>query len=312
MSIVKGIKVGTTNITSTYNNESDSKELTVAPVALGSISKPDATTYTGSAIEVKPVITVNFDGVDVVLVEGEDYTLSYYNNTNVGNATVTATGIGNYTGTLSETWQIRGADVSVIANDQSYDYDGDLHGVAIEVSTVGEINAAVRYSFEPGLYDMVDPPQISDVVDSGIVYFKVFAQNHNDYEGSYRLDIGPRVAVLEWGPLVWIYDGNEHQTTCTVLNLIPGDTCTVTLYGNSITAVGTQTVVARAADSLSNPNYMLVEDESRTLIVSPGLFVKLSGNWIPIKKVFKMVSGSWVQQEPSSTFSTTEKYIRLN
>jgi len=312
MSIIKGIKVGTTNITSTYDSESDAKQLTVTAVALGSISKPENTTYTGSAIEAKPVVTTNFDGVDVELVEGEDYTLSYLNNTNVGTATVIATGIGNYTGTLSETWRITGADLTVTANDQSYEYDGRLHGVGVTATGVGDVTPAVRYGLEPGVYDLIDIPQIKDVVDSGTIYFKVYASNHNDYVGSYQLTIGPRPATLEWGPLTWVYDGNEHHTTCVVTNLISGDTCNVTLFGNSITSVGTQTVTARVADSLSNPNYILLADESRTLTVSPGLFVKLSESWIPVKKVFKMISGTWVQQEPNTAFSTSAKYVKLD
>lgn len=50
--------------------------------------------YTGQAIEPKPVIK---DG-EKILVENEDYTLSYSNNTNVGTARITATGINDYKG----------------------------------------------------------------------------------------------------------------------------------------------------------------------------------------------------------------------
>lgn len=42
----------------------------------------------------------------VTLVKGVDYTLSYTNNTAIGTATATATGIGNYTGTISKTFEI--------------------------------------------------------------------------------------------------------------------------------------------------------------------------------------------------------------
>lgn len=42
------------------------------------------------------------------LVKGVDYTLSYTNNTAVGTATAIATGIGNYTGTISKTFEIVG------------------------------------------------------------------------------------------------------------------------------------------------------------------------------------------------------------
>ena len=42
------------------------------------------------------------------LKEGKDYTLSYSNNVQPGTATVTVTGIGNYTGTLYRSFSIEG------------------------------------------------------------------------------------------------------------------------------------------------------------------------------------------------------------
>ena len=67
--------------------------------------------YNGT--EQKPTATVK-DG-DAVLVEGTDYTLAYTNNVNVGTATVTATGIGNYTGTQTKEFAITKADMVITA-----------------------------------------------------------------------------------------------------------------------------------------------------------------------------------------------------
>ena len=52
--------------------------------------------YTGS--ELKPGVTVRNSG-NVLLTKGVDYTVTYTNNLNVGTATATVEGIGNYTGT---------------------------------------------------------------------------------------------------------------------------------------------------------------------------------------------------------------------
>ena len=68
-----------------------------------------AVTYNGSAQ--KPSVVVK-DG-ETVLEEGVDYTVSYSNNTNAGTATVTVTGIGNYSGTASKTFTINKARGSV-------------------------------------------------------------------------------------------------------------------------------------------------------------------------------------------------------
>ena len=55
--------------------------------------------YTGKAIE--PDITVRC--VDLVLTEGEDYTVSYENNVEKGEATVTVIGIGEFEGRTAQT-----------------------------------------------------------------------------------------------------------------------------------------------------------------------------------------------------------------
>jgi len=71
-----------------------------------------STTYTGSAK--KPNVTVK-DG-DYTLVEGKDYTVTYSNNTNAGTATVTVTGKGNYTGSVSKYFTINKASRDVTFN----------------------------------------------------------------------------------------------------------------------------------------------------------------------------------------------------
>ena len=59
--------------------------------------------FTGKAVT--PDISVH-DSVGTVLAEGIDYTISYENNVNPGTATVTITGIGSYTGTVTKTFMI--------------------------------------------------------------------------------------------------------------------------------------------------------------------------------------------------------------
>lgn len=59
-------------------------------------------TYMGSALE--PAVTVRLGSK--TLASGTDYTVAYANNTNVGTATVTATGKGNYAGTAKKSFAI--------------------------------------------------------------------------------------------------------------------------------------------------------------------------------------------------------------
>lgn len=319
MKQIKGIKVGTTEITSTYTDGvsgSDSTSFEVTAVSLSSISTPADTVYTGFDIKPTPDVFAIVDGVKTTLELGVDYDLTYSNNRNVGNsATVTATGKGNFIGSVFAIWSITGATMTVTANDQSYEYDGSLHGNAPVITTVNDQTPTIKYRYtSSGSYNITTTPQFKDVVNSGynnIVYFQVTAPNHNTYEGSYQLVVNPKEATLTWGPTSWTYDGNAHSTICTVSNLVSGDTCTVTLTGNSITNIGSTTVTATG---LSNPNYTLsgADNTSVSLTINPGLFVKLSGTWTPVKAVYKRVSGSWVKQDMTTAFSASERYVKSN
>ncbi len=85
----------------------------------------DAASYIYDGTAKKPRVTVK-DGTSV-LVEGTDYTLSYSNNTNVGTAMVTISGIGRYTGELNKTFKINAKSVSgamISLSQTSYTYDG--------------------------------------------------------------------------------------------------------------------------------------------------------------------------------------------
>ena len=67
--------------------------------------------YTGAALTPKPTVKVG----TTTLSEGTDYTLSYKNNINAGTATITVTGAGNYTGTITRTFTIRTASIPASA-----------------------------------------------------------------------------------------------------------------------------------------------------------------------------------------------------
>jgi 2-C-methyl-D-erythritol 4-phosphate cytidylyltransferase len=184
------------------------------------------------------------------------------------------------------------------------------HGSAITVSDLkGSQTATIKYrTASSGEYTLTSPPTRS-AAGSQTVYWQVTAPNHATQTGSYTLTITSLVAVLSWGETTWTYDGQGHSTTCIVSNLIPGDTCNVILGNNSITNIGSETVTAIA---LSNTNYELPTDStvSITITITHGLFIKLSGVWTPVKEVYKRVSGSWVKQDMTTAFSTSESYVK--
>jgi hypothetical protein len=79
--------------------------MTITSVSITIDAIPEQT-YTGS--EIKPAITVKHavEGSTRPLAHDKDYTLLYSNNTNAGTATVTITGINNYTGSKIVTFKI--------------------------------------------------------------------------------------------------------------------------------------------------------------------------------------------------------------
>ena len=88
--------------------------------------------YDGTAKQ--PTVTVK-DG-ETVLTEGTDYTVSYTNNVEPGTATVTVTGMGNYTGTKEATFTIVKMAFAIEAEDA--ESGRGVAGVTVSVNVVDE------------------------------------------------------------------------------------------------------------------------------------------------------------------------------
>ena len=129
--------------------------------------------YTGSIVDITKACTatlayssVDYDGTaktpsvtvkcgDETLVKDKHYTVAYKNNTNAGTATVTITGIGKYTGTITKTFEIKAktsdesgqtpaptltsiAKAAVTLSQESYIYDGKAKEPTVEVTLDGK------------------------------------------------------------------------------------------------------------------------------------------------------------------------------
>ena len=154
VSYSNNVNAGTATVTITgKGNYSGTKEVTFTIVskslANATVSSITNQTYTGSAIT--PGVTVK-DG-DTTLVKDTDYTVSYSNNVNVGTATVTITGKGNYSGTKEVTFTIAeksivNATVSDITN-QSYTGSAITPSVTVkngDTTLVKDTDYTVSYS----------------------------------------------------------------------------------------------------------------------------------------------------------------------
>lgn len=87
--------------------------------------------YTGQ--DIRPAVTVTLN--NVALRQYTDYDVSYSNNRNIGTATVTVTGRGNYAGTKTITFRIVGKDISnaVVSSVGTLRYTGEELRPAVTV-----------------------------------------------------------------------------------------------------------------------------------------------------------------------------------
>lgn len=108
------------------------------------ILQPESFTYTGT--EQEPQVTVRV-GSDV-LVEDQDYIVSYHNNRDAGTATVVAEGIGSYYGSLSQSFEIEPAVIRIRAKDltilvgsripNAEDYEYEINGLLMDDTLLKE------------------------------------------------------------------------------------------------------------------------------------------------------------------------------
>ena len=82
--------------------------IVAADISAAEVLAIDPQVYTGEAIEPKPVVRLG----GVVLAEGTDYELTYNNNAEVGTATLTVAGVGNYQGSTQTEFEIVQGDVA--------------------------------------------------------------------------------------------------------------------------------------------------------------------------------------------------------
>ena len=119
--VIKGIGNYTGTVTKNFN--------IIAPAVT---EKPKIDTLSVSPVQdqtflgfkITPDVTIT--DKNYTLKNGTDYSLTYYNNINVGTASIDIKGIGNYTGTKKITFKIIAKDISyaTVSDVQSYEYTG--------------------------------------------------------------------------------------------------------------------------------------------------------------------------------------------
>lgn len=135
--------------------------------------KSNLFTYNGTAQEPKVVVSVS----DTVLAEGQDYLLSYQNNKDAGTAVVIVEGINCYYGSVSRSFEIKPAQITIKALDKAiligtqvppasayeYEVSGLMPGDKLTAAPV--MSCSITGTAAAGRYDI-----IPDGADAGPNY----------------------------------------------------------------------------------------------------------------------------------------------
>ena len=227
-----------------------------------------AQSYSGEALT--PVVTVTLDNQP--LVGDKDYTVSYADNVNVGEATVTVTGIGNYQDMVQTTFVITpvAAVVTVVPQPQTMVYSG----AAQQLVAAGEaVGGTLMYSLDGTTYQAAIPTGVA--AGSYTIYYKVQGDaNHTDTEAlNLSVTIGKKDIVIS-GIMAQnkVYDGTTAATLVydqvVYGGIVEGDVLTVTADGAFTDANAgadkTVSISHLTLDGTSIGNYLLASTGQQT------------------------------------------------
>ena len=245
VSYLNNTAVGTATVTVTgKGNYSGSRSLNFTisePAAIsltGCTASLGTSSYTYDGAAKQPSVTVKYGSS--TLVKGTDYIVSYTNNINAGTATVTISGAGRYTGTLTRTFTINPKSVSgltAVVSPSGYTYDGTARKPDITVSD-GSRTLTAGKDYTVAYSNNVN-------VGTATVTIKGAGNYTGTLNKSFRISAKP-VSDLEvtLSATSYTYDGSAKQPSVTVAygtrKLVNGTDYTVS-YSNN-TKIGTATV----------------------------------------------------------------------
>ena len=203
--------------------------------------------YTGSAVLQE--ITLKDVALNKVLEEGTDYTISYENNINVGEASFTITGKGNYIGTINGTFNIlKDHTISIIGNN-SFEYiEAPVNDSIVVKDSLNRVLSQEEYTLT--YYKDAECTEVTTTEDgatgnglvpanSGTYYRKVVGTSTN-YLGltaisEFVINEPQSTTVnISISNTTHAYDGDNHSASIVLTDkdnhVISGDNYTVTYY----------------------------------------------------------------------------------
>ena len=203
----------TNGTTATRDVEVYKTDINDLEVKLGS----EEETYIDS--EIKPTVTVTSG--NKTLTEGVDYKVSYKDNVDVGTATVTIEGIGEYEGTVEKTFTIVKRKITLKVKDVSKVYDGTaLTSDEYEITAGELISGHVLTILTTG--SQINVGTSTNTVSSVTIKNaanKDVTSNYDVTSLSGSLEVTEKGAsdiTAELGTTVYTYDGTAKEPTVTV------------------------------------------------------------------------------------------------
>ena len=190
--------------------------ITPKSIAMATISDIPDQAYTGEAIT--PEFIVTLDGV--TLQSGADYTATFAGNVEVGTASVTVTGMGNYQGSVQKDFTIgRGLPVITLAPQPlALDYTGESQTLIAAGEAAG---GTLVYSLDGELFTTELPVG----TDAGVytVYYKVQGDNNHTDTEVYTLksSITPTLVDESGTEVDGDFIENEGGDIEVVINTLP-------------------------------------------------------------------------------------------
>ncbi len=200
-------------------------------------------TYTGMPLT--PTVTVKKAGTTTVLTLGTDYEVAYADNINVGTATATVTGKGNYSGTRSVNFTINPkplTDGMVALSSTSFTYNGSEQKPVVSVTDTDN-NLPLTQNTD---YTVTYP---ADAISQGTK--TVTIRGIGNYTGVITKDYSIGMLSLNNASVTlneltsYIYDGTEKKPTVRevlVGTLVVPVTGYTVAYPDDIINVGTKTM----------------------------------------------------------------------
>jgi len=200
-------------------------------------------TYTGMPLT--PTVTVKKAGTTTILTLGTDYEVAYADNINVGTATATVTGKGNYSGTRSVNFIINPkplTDGMVALSSTSFTYNGSEQKPVVSVTDTDN-NMPLTQNTD---YTVTYP---TDAISQGTK--TVTIRGIGNYTGEITKDYTIGLLSLNDASVTlneltsYIYDGNEKRPTVRevlVGTLVIPTTGYTVAYPDDVINIGTKTM----------------------------------------------------------------------